>query len=380
MMNIMFGCFGAKAVNNLFITQRAKGGYSHNLRLATSKESGTMCAGQQADFAADRAHFFEGTAVRANLFMGNHVSHDFFFQIMKRHGNFLIHFRIIYEEVFHGVSIDISDMGVAVQLVRVTGSGIQSVLGIFANSLFQFFRHGKEFRNALFLTASLLNFFLESYNAFDFLMAVQNGIENDVFRQFVSTGLYHHHGVFGTGNGEVQRGNLALFFRGVNDEFIIYTAYAHTGNRAHKGNIRHAQSGRRTNHGCQFRSVILLHRHNRSYYLHIVAVAFREQRTDRTVNQTGTENGVAGRTAFSFYKTTGNFAGSIHFFFVVNSQREKIHAFPGFSGRCGCNQNHRITITDKDSAISLFSQFAVFNGQLTAAQFHFKTLHIFASL
>ena len=277
--------------------------------------------------------------------------------------------------MFHRIGVDFSDMCVAVELVRVTGSFIQTVFGIFADSRFQFFRHLEQLGLTFFLAAGLLNFFLESHDTLDFLMTIKDGIEDNVFRQFVGTSLHHHYGIFRAGNGEVQGADFTLFFRGIDDEFIIYTAYAHTGNRAHKGNIGNAECCRGTNHGSQFRRVILFYGHNRSNNLHVIAVAFREQRTNRTVNQTGAKDSVARRTALTFDKTAGNLTGSIHFFFIIYGQREEIHAFTGFR-RSRCRYQHdRITIADKGCAVGLFRQFAGFNRQLAAAQFHFKTMH-----
>ena len=58
--------------------------------------------------------------------------------------------------------------------------------------------------------------------------------------------------------------------------------------------------------------------------LNFIEEAFREQRTDRTVNQAGSERFFFAGTAFALEEASGNTAGSVGLFNVVNGQGKEI--------------------------------------------------------
>ena len=206
-------------------------------------------------------------------------------------------------------------------------------------------------------------------------MTIEDSVEDDVLRQLIGASLNHHDGVLGTCNRQVQRGNLALLFRRVDDELIIHTADTNAGNRAHERDIRNRQSCRSTDHSSKFRSIVLFNGQNRCHDLNIIAETFREQRTNRTVDESCAENGIARRTALAFDKAARNLTGSIHLLLIVNRQREEVYALARFSGSRSRNQHYRIAIANQCRTICLFRHLAVLNDELAATQFHFETLH-----
>src|SRR5690606_12782506 len=57
--------------------------------------------------------------------------------------------------------------------------------------------------------------------------------------------------------------------------------------------------------------------------LHFVLEAFREQRTNRTIDQARGQGFLLGGTCLTLEETAGDLAGSIGFFLIVHGQREK---------------------------------------------------------
>ena len=107
--------------------------------------------------------------------------------------------------------------------------------------------------------------------------------------------------------------------------------------RTEEGNIANAQRTRRANHARDFGGVIFVEADNRCDNLNVIAEAFREQRANRSVNQSAFENCACWRATFTLDKTAWDFACRIHFLFKVDSEREEVYAFARFGGHCSRN-------------------------------------------
>ena len=64
-------------------------------------------------------------------------------------------------------------------------------------------------------------------------------------------------------------------------------------------------------------------RHDGGNHLNLIEEAFREQRTDGTVDQTGDEGLTLARTAFTTEETTRDTTSSIGTLLIVDGQRKK---------------------------------------------------------
>src|SRR5690606_25728286 len=162
----------------------------------------------------------------------------------------------------------------------------------------------------------------------------QYGTQHFVFSQFLSLRFHHQYGVFGTSYNHVQQRVLQLAVGWV-QQVAIFFGETHTGttDRAVKRNTGHGQCGRGRDHGADIRINVFLGAHNGQQHLNFVHEAFREQRTNRTVDQTGSQGFFFGRTALTLQVTTRNTTGSVHFFLVMHGQREEIlTGFYAFSG------------------------------------------------
>ena len=374
-MDVVLRRLRSEAVDDLLVTERAERRDREDLGLATREEAGAMRARQQSDFARDGAHFFDFAAVRAYLLVGDHVAHDGLLEVVDGDGDLFIHLRVELEEVLHRVGRDLGDVGVAVELVRVADDCVEAVLRVVADGLLHLLRDEEELRLALLFAAVGLDALLEFDEALDLLMAEQDGVEDDVLRQLVGAGLDHHDGVVGAGDGEVQRRYLALLFRRVDDEFIVDAADAHARNRSHERDVGDSQGARCADHGGEFRCVVLLDGEDGRDDLDVVAEALREQRANRAVDQARAEDGVARRAALTLDEAPRDLACCIHLLFVVDRQREEVHAFARLSRCRGRDEHDGVAVAHEHGAVGLLRELSVLDDERAACEFHLKAIH-----
>src|SRR5574344_1024537 len=73
------------------------------------------------------------------------------------------------------------------------------------------------------------------------------------------------------------------------------------------------------------RCVVRIYGNCGSNDLNVVVIALREHGANRTVNQAAGQNSLLAGTTLTFNKTTGDLTHSVHLFFKINSQREKVN-------------------------------------------------------
>ena len=147
------------------------------------------------------------------------------------------------------------------------------------------------FRSRLPIPSGLTGFFNQFINGVNrhllLLVAEHHGVEHHVFGQAIGFGFDHQHGAFGTGHHEVQPAFGHLGDLRVADEFTVDVAHAASTDRAVKRNTGNGQSSRSTQHGGNIGIDFRISREHVNDHLHFVKEAFREKRTDRTVDQAG---------------------------------------------------------------------------------------------
>ena len=377
MMDVVLRRLGSEAVDDLLVAEGAERRDREDLGLATREEARAVRARQQADFTRYRADFFDFAAVRTDLLMRDHVAHDGLLEVVDGDSDLFVHLRVELEEVFHGVGRDLGDVGVAVELVRVAHGGVEAVLGVVADGLLHLVRDEEELRLALLLAAVGLDALLELDEALDLLVAEQDGVEDDVFRQLVGAGLDHHDGIVGAGDGEVQRRDFALLFGRVDDELIVDAADAHARNRSHERDVGDSQGARCADHGGELRRVVLLDGEDGRDNLNVVAEAFREQRADWAVDQARAEDGVARRASLTLDEASRDLACCIHLLFVVDRQWEEVDAFARLSRGRGRHEHDGIAIAHEDGAVGLLRELSVLDDERAACEFHLKAIHMY---
>ncbi|MCY1534285.1 hypothetical protein D9M68_696510 [compost metagenome] len=204
-------------------------------------------------------------------------------------------------------------------------------------------------------------------------MGEEHGAQHLVFGQLLGFGFNHQHRVLGTGNHHVQARSLELFVVGVQQVAGLFVVgHASGADRAGEGNAGDGQGGRSTDHRSDVRIGLLVGGNHGADDLHFVQEAFREQRADRTVDQARGQGFLLGRTAFTLEETTGDTAGGVGFFLVVDGQREEALARVGLLGANHGHQNGDVVIDgDQNGTGSLTGDTASLEGygRLTELEF-----------
>ena len=171
-------------------------------------------------------------------------------------------------------------------------------------------------------------FFNEFVDGFDnnlhFFVAEHHGAEHDFFRELIGFRFDHQNSAFRTGNNEVELGIFHLRKVRAENVFVVDVADAGRSNRAVKWHAGNSQSCRCCDHGRNVRINFGVHGKDVNNDLNFIEETFREQRTNRTVDQAGSERFFFARTAFTLEEASRNTAGSVSLFNVINGQREEI--------------------------------------------------------
>ena len=210
-------------------------------------------------------------------------------------------------------------------------------------------------------------------------MGEQYGAQHLVFGQLFGFRLNHQYGFRGTGNDHVQARCFQLLVSRVQQVAGAFVE-RNTGSadRAIERNAGDGQGSRGTDHRSDVRIGLLAGGNDGADYLHFVHEAFREQRTDRTVDQSGSQGFFLGRTAFALEETARDLTGSVSLFLVVNGQREE--AFARVSG-LGANHGHQngnvVVNGNQHCAGGLTGDTACLegNGRLTELEFFDNRVH-----
>ena len=366
--------FQADAIDMLAFRQRCQRAEAHNLRLAAGEQASAVSAGKEADFAADRTDFVDTAAVRTDLVDGDHVADDFLDHLLRDFSDIIGVVRINVGKVFVNIRFDSIHLFFAFDFVSREDSRLH---GFFAISMDGFDDICRRFffDEFLFRYGNLVEEAeLEFDDFLDFFMGEHDGIQDLFFRDFVSAAFNHEDGVFRTGDDDVHIALFALGDGRVDDELAIDAADADTGNRAGKGNVGHAQRYGGTDHSGDFRSVVMVYAEIISHDVDVMTVCLREERTDRTVDETGEEGCRFRRFAFAFDEAARNLADGVHLFFIIDGEREKVCVFTRFFRARSRDENGRVAITDQCGTAGLLSQFTDFNYQRAAGEIHLEFL------
>lgn len=153
---------------------------------------------------------------------------------------------------------------------------------------------------------------------------------------------------------------------------------AGSADRAIERNTGDSQGSRGTDHRSDVRIGFLAGGHDGADNLHFVHETFWKQRTDRTVDQSGSQGFLLGRTAFALEETARDLTGSVSLFLVVNRQREEALAWIGLLGTDNGHQYADVVVNgDQHCAGGLTGDTASLegNGRLTELEFFDYRVH-----
>ncbi len=175
-----------------------------------------------------------------------------------------------------------------------------------------------------------------------------------VFFHFVSARFNHHDAFGGADDHDVDLALALLVVGGVDDEFIVDQADAHGANRTSERDIGEAEGNRCAVDPGNIGIVFGIGRKHEGDDLSFGAEAFREERTNGTVNLTAGQNFALAHASFALDKAARNAASSVGVFAIVNGQRKEIDADAGLGVGAGGCQNYGFADANDRRSVSLF--------------------------
>ncbi len=340
------------------------------LGLTSREHCAAVNARKHTDFAPNGADFGECSSVGTYAVFENLCAHFFFFEIVETVENIFGLFGIILEvelEVSQNIHIESVFSLFSFIAVKCFEHEIHFLVGVCSDSIVDgvgdMFKFDVEFGFADFF----LNFLNESNDFFDFFVTEQDCAEHFFFGDDVCARFNHHNCVFGAAEVESKTRFCALCAVGVDDVLAVHhTDYDRT-RRTCPRNVAYRKSNGRTDHTENFGRDVGVNRKNGCDNRNVVVKSLRKKRTNRSVDKTRSKNSLVACSALSLFESAGDFADCVHFLFVVNAQREKVHALARcFAHRC-VDHNDSVAATHYARAVGLRAIRACFDGHFSAA-------------
>ena len=378
-MHIPLGGFFIQTVNLLAVAQRTQCCNGQNLCLSSGEQTASVDSRQQTHFRIQRTDFINASAVNTLAFI-EPVPDILLLQLVQAFIQHCTLFRIFWVILF--VNCINNRLHSCIPFVLVVG--IQSHLYLFANHCFdgskqivvEFHRLEFELRLADFV----LDVVDKCNHLLDFCVTSQNRIQHLLFRNFVRTGFNHNDFFHCAGNSQPQVIVCTLFEGRVQDDFAVYQTNADASNRAIPRNIRNGNGNGSCQHASDFRRAIRVNCQNSHDNGNIVPHILREQRTNRTVYHTGSQDCLFRRLSLSLGERARNSANGIHPFFIVHRQREEIHAFSRLCTSSYICHDNGFSVANPTRTIGQFAGFSGFYNERTTCKGGFKLSILFKHL
>ena len=155
----------------------------------------------------------------------------------------------------------------------------------------------------LFLTALSHDGVDELDNFLVYFMSPKDGVNHNLLRHLIGSGLNHDNLFPGGSNGQCHVRYLLLVSSGVDNKLTVNQTHLRGGTGTCKRNIGNAGCNGRTQHGCQLRAAVGVHTHYDVVKGHVVAVILREQRPHGAVDNAAGQDSVLRSLAFPLIKT-----------------------------------------------------------------------------
>ena len=230
-----------------------------------------MDAWKKSDFTADRADFIQCTSIRTNLINRNHMTDNFFGEMIQAFRNIGTIFGINFFEMGFRFFSYFFHMGFTGELIWIKDRFFKRSFSIGINSSFNLFRNFREDQCTLRLSYFFNNLLLECHQFFNGFMSKHNSVKDIFFRRLLCTAFYHQNSCFRTCNSNIQSGYFELFLRRIDDKLPVNTAHTDTRNRSVPRDIGNPQRSRCAKHSAKFRRIIIIYGKNCCHHMYIIA-------------------------------------------------------------------------------------------------------------
>ena len=154
-------------------------------------------------------------------------------------------------------------------------------------------------------------------------MAEHHSAQHLVFAKNIRFRFNHQDRAFSTGNHQIQTAGFQLVCGWVKDVLVVDVTYARRTDWAAEWNTRQAQGSRRTDHRNDVRVNLRVQGNHGGDNLNFIQEAFREQRANWTVDQTGSQCFAFAWTAFTTEEAARDTTSSVSTLLIVNGQWEE---------------------------------------------------------
>ena len=367
-VHVALGLRAGQRVDLLLHLEHVQGGDAQNLGFATLEQCGAVHARHDVHFGGQGADVTQATAVDAVVLGQDAAAHDLALQLLERVADFLVLLGVFHVGELAGEGgldafLDLVDAVLARQLFGDGQGFVEVGVGDLVDAVVQILgvlREELEFLG--FLRGDLLELGLgladhldERLGGFktagdDFLVRLGLAfVVDEVPGVLACAGFDHGDGdvaVFDdtAGNHDFEHGALTLAPTRESDPLAVDQSQANAGNRAFE-----RQTGNHGGSGSSVQSdnivgIVRVDGEHGFHNLHFVAQRVREQRAQRTVDDTASQNRLGARTAFTAEERARNLAGGVHLLFHVHGQREEVVVLLRAGTGGGRGQNHRIIV------------------------------------
>ena len=409
-VHVTLGLRTGQCVDLLFHLEHVQGGDAQNLGFATLEQCGAVHARHDVHFGGQGADVTQATAVDAVVLGQDAAAHDLALQLLERVADFLVLLGVFHVGELAGEGgldafLDLVDAVLARQLFGDGQGFVEVGVGDLVDAVVQILgvlREKLEFLG--FLRGDLLELGLgladhldERLGGFktagdDFLVRLGLAfVVDEVPCVLAGTGFDHGDGDVAVldnaaGDHDFEHGAFALAPAREGDPLAVDQGQTHAGDRAFE-----RQAGDHGGSGCGVQrdhivSILRVDGEDGLNDLHLVAQGMREQRAQRTVDDTAGEDGLGTRATFAAEEGAGDLARGVHLLFHVDGQREEVIVLLRAGTGGGGGQDHGVVVEiGGDCAVRLLGETTGFEAQRALAEravidngfcgLDFRTLH-----
>ena len=367
-VHVALGLRAGQRVDLLLHLEHVQGGDAQNLGLATLEQGGAVHARHNVHLGGQGADVAQATAVDAVVLGEDAAAHDLTLQLLERVAEFLLLLGIVHvgelvrEHLTH-VLLDLVDAVLARQLLRDGQCLVEVLVGDLVDAGVQLVGVlGEQLEVLGLLGCLLLELVLgftdhldERLGGFetlrdDFLVRLDLAlVVDEVPGVLAGTGFDHGNGDVTVlddtaGDHDLEHGALALAPAREGDPLAVDQRQTHAGDRAFERQAGdHRRSGGRVQ-GDDVVGVVGIDGQHGLHDLHFVAQRVREQRAQRTVDDTARQDRLGARAAFTAEERARDLARGVHLLLHVDGQREEVVVLLRAGTGGGGRQNHRIIV------------------------------------
>jgi len=364
--------FAHQFIKNLRVTSGTQRRRDQRLRFATSEQRGTVSTRQHASTHVQATDHVFFTAINTRLAGQNAATNNVFLDSVQDFAQFVFVQGFVFcNQRSDGFRFDHVNLSITLLFVGDTVSVAQASFGQCSNARVQRFIY----RFRLPVPTRFARFFHQIVDVLNhnllLLVAEYHGAQHGVFAQQFCFGFNHQNSRFSTGNHQVQLTFFQFVLSRVQYILVIDITNTRGANRAVERNAGQRQRGRSTDHRDDIRVNLRVNGNDGCDNLNFVNEAFREQRTNRAVNQTRDQGFAFARTAFTTEEATRDTASSVSTLLIVNGQREEILARLRFFLTNNGNEYRSVIHAYHNGGSCLTRHHASFqrNGMLTVLEF-----------